>query len=200
MGSPNNRDVDLAVSEMVRVLAPHADRDWRVPAGSLDWSCWTTAAHVAHDLLAYAGQVVARPQHAYLPFDLTVRPDAAPPAVLEVVVACGKLLSGALSAAAPDARGWHWGPTGPGGFAALGVNEILVHTYDIAQGLGIGWMPPEALSSAVLDRLFPEAPDGDPARVLLWCTGRADLAGRRRVTSWVPRAAETERRPGNLRQ
>jgi len=69
MDTMGSRDVDAAVAEMVRVLGPHTSRDWHVRAGSLTWSCWTTAAHVAHDLLAYAGQVAARPTSAYLPFD-----------------------------------------------------------------------------------------------------------------------------------
>jgi hypothetical protein len=50
-----SHDVDQAVAEMMRVLSPHEAQDWQVRAGSLDWSCWQTAAHVAHDLLAYAG-------------------------------------------------------------------------------------------------------------------------------------------------
>ncbi|WP_216592482.1 hypothetical protein [Verrucosispora sioxanthis] len=171
-------EVDQAVAEMVRALTPHVSRDWREHrAGTLEWSCWTTAAHVAHDLLAYAGQVAARPDEAYLPFDLVVRDDAAPRDVLAVVTACGRLL------------GWHWGATDPGGFAALGVNETLVHTWDIAQGLGIDWRPPAELCAAVLARLFPQAPAGDPVDVLLWCTGRAELAGHPRVTSWVLKAA-----------
>jgi hypothetical protein len=94
-----------------------------------------------------------------------------------------------IATSPPQARGWHWGPTDPAGFAALGVNEILAHTHDIAQGLGISWLPPGPLCAAVLHRLFPDVPAGDPARVLLWATGRADLAGRRRRTSWVARAA-----------
>ncbi|SFC43131.1 hypothetical protein SAMN05216284_104285 [Micromonospora sediminimaris] len=183
-------DVERAVTEMVRVLTPHLSRDWREHrAGPLKWSCWTTAVHVAHDLLAYAGQVAARPDEAYLPFDLVVRDDAAPRDVLAVVTACGRLLSEAVDAADPAARGWHWGPTDPGGFAALGVNETLVHTWDIAQGLGIDWRPPAELCAAVLARLFPQAPAGDPVDVLLWCTGRAELPGHPRVTSWLLKAA-----------
>lgn len=189
MRSMDCRDVDEAVAEMVRVLTPHASQDWQVRAGSLDWTCWTTAAHVAHDLLAYAAQVAAQPSSAYLPCDLVIQTEAAPLDVLQVVTACGRLLSNALSAAGPDARAWHWGPTDPGGFAALGVNETLVHTYDIAQGLGISWLPPESLCAVVLTRLFPDAPDGDPVQVLLWSTGRAELDGRPRVTSWVLKAA-----------
>jgi hypothetical protein len=89
----------------------------------------------------------------------------------------------------PAVRAWHWGPTDPSGFAALGVNETLMHTYDITEGLGIEWYPPESLCRAVLARLFSDAPAGDPVQVLLWSTGRADLPGRPRVTSWVSRAA-----------
>ena len=189
MRSMDSGDVDQAVAEMVRVLTPYESRDWQVRAGSLEWSCWTTATHVAHDLLAYAGQVAGQPTDAYLPLDLTVREDAPPRDVLQVVAASGRLLSNALAAAGPDARAWHWGPTDPSGFAALGVNETLIHTYDIAQGLGIDWRPPEALCAAVLTRVFPEAPHGDPVQVLLWSTGRAELDGRPRVSSWVVKAA-----------
>ncbi|MDV3223025.1 maleylpyruvate isomerase N-terminal domain-containing protein [Intrasporangium sp.] len=189
MRSMDGSDVDHALIEMVRVLSPYESRDWQVRAGSLDWSCWTTAAHVAHDLLAYAGQVAAQPESAYLPFDLVIRTDTPPRDLLQVVVACGRLLSNALAAAGQDARAWHWGTTDPSGFAAMGVTEILVHTHDIAQGLGVSWLPPESLCAAVLARLFPDAPDGDPVQVLLWSTGRAELEGRQRVTSWVLKAA-----------
>ena len=188
MRSTDSRDVDQAVGEMVRVLTPHAWKDWRCRAGTLDWSCWTTAAHVAHDLLAYAGQVAGRPDSGYLPFDLVIRADASPADTLRIVASSGRLLSHALSAAEPTVRAWHWGPTDPSGFAALGVNETLVHTFDITRGLGIDWRPPEPLCTAVLARLFPDAPAGDPVKVLLWSTGRADLDGRPRVTSWVAKA------------
>ena len=108
------------------------------------------------------------------------------------VVQCGQsspLLSGAIAAADPGSRAWHWGACDPAGFAAMGVAETLLHTYDIAQGLGVSWLLPAERCAAVLRRLFPDAPPGDPARVLLWSTGRADLDGRPRLTSWVWKAA-----------
>jgi len=185
----DGEDVGRAVAEMVRVLTPYESVDWGCPAGTLEWSCWTTAAHVAHDLLAYAGQIAARADGGYLPFDLVVRGDAPPREVLRIVRGCGRLLSDASATAGPAARAWHWGPTDPSGFAAMGVNETLVHTHDITQGLGIDWRPPASLCAAVLARLFPGAPEGDPAQVLLWATGRADLDGHPRVTSWVMKAA-----------
>ena len=51
---------------MGQVLRPLCEQDWSVRAGDLEWSCWTTAAHVAHDLTAYAGQLVG-PGHAQIP-------------------------------------------------------------------------------------------------------------------------------------
>ncbi len=178
-----------AVTETSRILQPAAQRDWTVPAGSLTWSCWQTAAHIAHDLLAYATQVAGLPQTAYLPLDLRVREDASPTDLLRIVGACGGLLQSAVATADPKSRAWHWGPCDPAGFAAMGVAEILLHTYDIAQGLGISWMPPEAMCAPVLKRLFPNAPKGPATDVLLWATGRDELPGHARVTSWVWRAA-----------
>jgi hypothetical protein len=188
--SMSGADVERAVAEMVRVLGPDAGADWSVPAGTLEWSCWTTAAHVAHDLIAYAGQVAGGPATRYLPFDLRVSPDAEPGDVLEIVTACGRLLAAAVDTARPDAAAWHWGRCDPGGFAAMGVAETLLHTHDITCGLGLPWQPPPELSAGVLRRLFPDAPDdGDPTEVLLWMTGRAELDGRPRRTSWTWQAA-----------
>ncbi|PWU49046.1 hypothetical protein DLJ46_10335 [Micromonospora globispora] len=182
-------DVRAAVDEMVRVLGPATDRDWSVRAGDLEWSCWATAAHVAHDLLAYAGQVSATPTDRYLPFDLRVREDASPADVLTVVTASAGLLCAAVDTADPRLRAWHWGPCNPGGFAAMGVAETVLHTYDITRGLGLPWRPPARLSSGVLRRLFPDAPAGNAPEVLLWMTGRAALGDRPRRTSWAWRAA-----------
>jgi hypothetical protein len=185
----DNRDVDEAVAEMMRVLGPHVTKDWTVPAGPVEWSCWTTAAHVAHDLLAYAGQLAARPADAYLPFDVNVRPGIPPHDVLRVIAASGALLSCALAKAGPDVRAWHWGATDPTGFAAMGVAEVLLHTHDITQGLGVRWLLPgrcaprwSCVSSPMLRRV-------DTAQVLLWCTGRSELPGHPRRTSWTWQAA-----------
>jgi hypothetical protein len=158
--------------------------DWDGPAGTLEWSRRDTAAHIAHDLLAYAGQVAARPDDAYLPMDLTVRNDATPAQIVTIIEAAGTLLVRAIAAAGPADRGWHWGPADTTGFAALGMNELLNHAYDIT-----GRRPPADLAAQILTRLFPDAPDGDPADVLLWCTGRIALPGRDRRTSWILKAA-----------
>ncbi|MFJ2739049.1 hypothetical protein ACIO3O_05230 [Streptomyces sp. NPDC087440] len=189
--------IEEALAELQRVLEPHADtRDWSLPAGPpeqpMEWSCWDTAAHIAHDLAAYAGQLAALPEDVYLPFDLVVRPGTAPREVLRVIRAAGGMLTSALATSTPDARAFHWGPCDPTGFEAMGVAETVLHTYDITQGLGVPWTPPARSATLVLERLFPDAPSApasDPAEVLLWCTGRGELPGHKRLTSWVWQAA-----------
>ena len=190
---PTPATLTAALEAMTRALSPYAAgpeaADWSVPAEGLTWSCWTTAAHIAHDLLAYAGQVAGRPDDAYLPFDLRVQADATPRQLIQVANAAGSLLATALTAADPGMRAWHWGPCDPIGFAAMGTAEVLLHTWDITHGLGLPWTPPAELCAPVLARLFPAAPEGDPAEVLLWCTGRTALGDRPRRAEWTWRAA-----------
>lgn len=188
----DHHDVDDAAAAMTAVLGEHTGRDWRVPAGPLEWDCQETAAHIGHDLLAYAGQLAGRPRDRYLPFGLVVRHGTPAAETVRVAAACATLLSLALAAAGPGTRAWHHGSCDPAGFAAMGVAETLLHTHDITRGLGVRWEPPGGLCAKVLGRLFPGAPPGDPARVLLWATGRGDLDGHPRPTSWRWYAAVPE--------
>ena len=177
--------VSAATDELNRALQPGIDRDWSVPAGDVEWSCRHTAAHIADDLFSYASQVIAQPVHGYLPIEAVLDPGASNHEILEAVSMCGQLLRLAVDTTSADARAWHpQGTSDPDGFAAMGVLETLVHTYDIARGLGLDWTPPGRLCEPVVERLFPGAPDGDPARVLLYATGRGELPGRPRQLEW----------------
>ncbi|GIE43034.1 CPCC family cysteine-rich protein [Actinoplanes lobatus] len=183
------QDLERAVRTMGEVLEPLVDLDWSVTAGTLDRTCRETLAHIGHDLLAYAAQVAGRVQDAYLPLDLVIRDDASVPEVLAVVEACGGLLVAALRAAGPDTRAWHSGPCDVSGFAALGVAEVVLHTYDITQGLNVSWWIPAKFSTRVLARLAPDATVQQrqetgkrqhSTQVLLRHTGRLGDAGPRR--------------------
>jgi hypothetical protein len=57
-GGMDGSDVEAVLQDVLATLRPQVGADWDVPAGELQWSCRATAAHLAHDLLAYA--VVAR--------------------------------------------------------------------------------------------------------------------------------------------
>ncbi|MFE6334803.1 hypothetical protein ACFVOK_16535 [Streptomyces sp. NPDC057798] len=193
-------DVEHAVRLAVAALRGAERADWSVKAGSLEWDCWETVEHLADDLFAYAVQLgpATPPLDTHVPFAWTRhRPDgpansvfadrtAGPAGLLQVLEACGALLTAMVSTTAPTVRAHHiFGAADPEGFAAMGVVETLVHTHDVAEGLGVDWTPPADLCDRVLARLFPDAPtDTAPWPTLLWATGRTELPHRARRTEW----------------
>lgn len=180
--------VEEAVTGALALLRTAAGRDWSVKAGRLDWSCRRTAEHIASALVAYAGQLAGRPTDRYVPFDITFEECEGAEDVLEVIETTAALLAAAIRATPPEVRAFHPYPfrsANREGFAAMGVTEVLVHTHDIAEGLGIAYEPPAALCEGVLTRIFPNVqPAPDHWRTLLWATGRGDLPGRAPVTTW----------------
>ena len=193
-------DVRGTVRSAVALLGAAESADWSAAAGSLEWDCWETAEHLADDLFAYAVQLgpAAPPQDTDVPFlwerrrpggpanSIWADRTAGPAGLLQVLEASGALLTAIVSTTSPAVRAHHvFGSADPEGFAAMGVVETLVHTHDIAEGLGLHWDPPAELCGRVLHRLFPDAPaGGDPWQTLLWSTGRAELPGRPRPTTW----------------
>jgi hypothetical protein len=195
-------DVVDAVHLAVDTLrsAPNDPQAWDAKAGSLDWTCWETVEHLADDLFFYAVQLGPRkpPMDGEVPFAGEHRRPGGPlnsvhadraagtAGLLQVLEACGALLAAMARTTPGHVRAHHvFGASDPEGFAAMGVVETLVHTHDLAQGLGLPWCPPADLCARVLARLFPEAPaDAEPWPALLWSTGRADLPGRPRPAGW----------------
>lgn len=181
--------VDEAVAACTALLRSATDLDWTVTAGPLDWNCRDTAVHIAEDLLGYASQLAARVRTGYVPFGMVVEEGTDQAGLVDVVEATGRLFSAAVVTTPADVRAAHGFPYGSAdasGFAAMGVAEVLLHTHDIAQGLGLDWEPPAGLAAALLGRIFPHVqPAPDPIRTLLWATGRGTLPGRAPVTSWA---------------
>ncbi|MFE0677325.1 hypothetical protein [Streptomyces sp. NPDC058867] len=193
-------DVDLAVRLAVAALREAPPDAWEAKAGSLEWDCWETVEHLSDDLFAYAAQLGpgTPPLDGEVPFVWENRRPGGPAnavhadrqagaaGLLQVLEACGALLVAMVRTTPPRTRAHHvFGASDPEGFAAMGIVETLVHTHDLAEGLGLTWSPPAGLCSRVLARLFPEAPAStDPWLTLLWATGRAELAGHGRLTTW----------------
>ncbi|MGV9325952.1 maleylpyruvate isomerase N-terminal domain-containing protein [Streptosporangium sandarakinum] len=193
-------DLDEAVRLATDVVRRVPATAWDDMAGSLEWSRWETVEHLGDDLFAYAAQLGLRtpPGDREVPFRLerrrpggprnTIHADraAGPDGLLQVLETSGALLSAMVRTTPPEVRAHHiFGASDPEGFAAMGIVEALVHTHDLAGGLGFGWAPPAGLCERVLARLFPDAPrDTGPWPTLLWATGRGELPGRPRLTSW----------------
>ncbi|WP_327356219.1 maleylpyruvate isomerase N-terminal domain-containing protein [Streptomyces sp. NBC_01304] len=193
-------DVKHAVRLALATLRKAPADAWQGKAGTLEWTCWDTVEHLADDLFSYASRfgLESPPQEREVPFLWEARtpggpanavhadPAAGPDGLLQVLEACGAFLVALVRLTPPEVRSYHvFGHSDPEGFAAMGVVETLVHTHDVAEGLGLDWEPPADLCARTLARLFPDAPtDTGPWPTLLWATGRAELPGRPRLTKW----------------
>ncbi|MEW2625709.1 GNAT family N-acetyltransferase [Streptomyces sp. NPDC048106] len=189
MRAMSGEHVTEAVAGCLELLREAVDRDWRsVRAGRVEWDCHTTAVHVADDLVAYAANLAGRARDAYVPFDLTLHEDTDNAGLLHVVETTGALLAAAVATAPPGVRAFHPHPFRSAdreGFAAMGVAEVLLHTHDMAEGLGLAYEPPAELAESVLTSIFPHVQPGpEPWPTLLWATGRGELPGRDPVTEW----------------
>jgi hypothetical protein len=175
-----------AADDCLAVLRKGADQDWSRPAQGLDWTCRQTLDHLALGLVGYAGLLIAQPDDRYITLFASLDPEAPIPGCLDGLGIAASLLTSTVRGTAPHVRAWHpWGHSDAAGFAAMGITELIVHTYDLTRALGLPWAPPGDLSSAVLARLFPDAPSGHgPTDTLLWCTGRIELPGRARRGEW----------------
>ena len=167
---------------MIETLGPSTTADWTSQAGPLDWSCRATIEHVGHALDRYTLYLAGAVQQR-LPFALVSHPECSPADLLRVAELRATALSEVARSASPDIRAYHtFGRADREGYIAMGCVEMLVHTGDISQGLGVSFSPPADVVRDVLARLFPWAPtDGDPWQSLQWATGRADLPGREHV-------------------
>ncbi|MEU6947020.1 DinB family protein [Streptomyces sp. NPDC046316] len=200
--------VRLSLAALRGAASATTAAEWQRPAGGLTWSCWETVEHLADDLFAYAAQLGldAPALGTEVPFLWERRreggpanvtyadPKAGTAGLLQVLESCGALLTAVVRTVPADRRAYHcFGLSDAEGFAAMGIVETLVHTHDIATGLGVPFHPPAGLCGQVLTRLFPGAPtDTDRWATLLWATGRGELPARERLTSWrwfaAPRA------------
>ncbi|MFA1544884.1 maleylpyruvate isomerase N-terminal domain-containing protein [Actinomadura chokoriensis] len=204
-GAVTADDLELAVQLAISVLRTAPPDAWDAKAGSLEWTCWETVEHLSDDLFAYAAQLSPKtpPADGDIPFVWQSRRpsgpanvihanrEAGPEGLLQVLDACGGLLLAMVRTVPPDVRAHHvFGTADAEGYAAMGIVETLVHTHDLADGLGLSWDPPADLCARALRRLFPDAPhDTAPWPTLLWATGRKDLPGHPRKTSWRWHAA-----------
>lgn len=182
----NGSDILAAAAASCGLLEPACGADWSVPVPDLDFTVSSVVAHAANAPLWYALDIWGGPGDDAA-FDLTVRSDAANPALLVSLRSAARACAASVDAAPPATRGFHpAGAADPSGFAAMACDELLVHADDAARGLGLTFAPDPALAGRVLARLFPwHVPgDDDPWRLLLWANGRIDLPGRPNQADW----------------
>ncbi len=159
-------------------LESTAAMDWSVRAGSLEWDCRATAAHIADALGFYAAHLGSRAD-AWLKFDVVAHADASHRHLARLVEAMAELLARVVETTPEHVTAFHHsGMWNRDTLAAFGCLEAIVHVGDIADGLKVEYEPPKDVCWRIVDHLFPGAPsDADVLMVLWWATGRGELEG-----------------------
>lgn len=177
-----------ALTELVLTAwASAVARDWSVPAGTLEWSCFDTADHTIDCVFSYALFFASGAQHAYPPFgELHALPGATPADLVEGLRAVTSMLHAVIVAAPANTRSIMFSRRGllggPNDFAARGAHEMIVHAHDVCTGLGVALEPPRDICRRLRDHtrdwpIGPEIePTEDPWSDLLERSGRARLS------------------------
>lgn len=177
--------VVAAAEACTAFLAERVDADWDVPVPDLELTVAGVVAHTAEGCIWYAIDLAAGGKDLQ-PVEHRVKPDSDHVDLVDTVTTYASILADVVDAAPADARGFH--PAGladPSGFAAMGCDELLIHTADVGLGLGEPFAPPSDLAELVLRRLFPWVDvDRDPWELLRWANGRTALPDRPRLSGW----------------
>jgi uncharacterized protein (TIGR03083 family) len=172
----NGDDVRLAAHASSKFLRGVVDENWSQPIAGLDWTVFDAVAHMIGGTLWYPIDLAAAGAQLDT-LDIRARDTSTHLDLVLTLEAGAAILAHVIDGSPPDTRGYHpYGKADPSGFAAMACDEILVHTDDVARGLGATFVPGEALCERVVRRLFPWAP-GDAHRwdTLRWANGRAPL-------------------------
>jgi uncharacterized protein (TIGR03083 family) len=141
-----------ALSEVVvAAWQQGTERDWSVPAGTLGWSCRTTAEHVIDAALMPALNLASQRLNAYAPFDvLRFAPEPTAADLVDCLRATTTAAWAIIYTAAPEARAViRRRPVVEVGkrddFSARCALELALHAHDVCSGLGIPFDPPAEL-------------------------------------------------------
>jgi hypothetical protein len=167
---------------VLRELGERIGLDWSLPAASLEWSCRHTIDHMVDGVFSCSFQLASRARKGFLPFnELHATSEASASELVTGLAAVGELLTALLRSVPSDAEASDGVlMLNADDWAARAAYELLVHTHDIARGLGSRFDPPFSVCSWVmsssklwiLDR-ESAAEASNPWEALLIGSGRA---------------------------
>jgi hypothetical protein len=150
-------DFDVLSDLVLASWGSAVDRDWSIPAGTLEWSCLRTADHTVDCVFSYAFFLASRKEDGYPAFgELHALPGAQPTDLLDGLRAAVNMLHAVIVAAPAGARAaiWRRPAVEVGGstdFAARGALELVLHGADVCAGLGVPFTPPGAECARLLE-------------------------------------------------
>lgn len=188
--------VGVVADELTQTLSSTDRLDWEIKTPDLDWTQSQTAIHTMRACLEYSYQVVGQRIDTYQPILFEKKDKAIPGEYFKMISTAANILEKVVCASSPSDRAWHaYGVSDSIGFAAMGVVEVAVHTYDLAKGFGIDFTPNNLAAEFAINRIFSgtiEYPKFESyGQLLLWLAGRIELSGEPRRIGWkwngVPR-------------
>jgi hypothetical protein len=171
-----------------------ADRDWSVPAGTMEWSCLRTADHAVDCVYAPAFFLASRRVDGYpdVGSDLTIGTEANPARLVESLQIATRILAAVVSDASPDVRAVIFRrpklvTAPPQDFLPRAAVELILHAHDVCTGLRIPFEPPGELCYRLREHTRPWPMWGttwaalddseDPWADLLHASGRTKANG-----------------------
>ena len=151
------------LSDLVaRAWTAAADRDWSVPAGTLEWSCTATADHAVDCVYAPAFFLASRRTDAYPEAggDLTMGDTATPAQLVESLGIATRILVAVVHDAGPDVRAVLFRrpevlTAPPADFLPRGALELILHAHDVCAGLQVPFEPPAELCRRLREHTRP---------------------------------------------
>lgn len=152
-----------ALSDLVaNAWTAATDRDWSVPAGTLEWSCLRTADHAVDCVYAPAFFLASRNQNAYpdVGGDMTIGDGATPERLVESLAIATRILAAVVNDAEPGVRAVLFrNPTimlgAPADFVPRGALELILHAHDVCTGLDVPFEPPSDLALRLREHTRP---------------------------------------------
>ena len=139
-----------------------AERDWSVPAGTVEWSCIETADHAVDCVYAPAFFLASRRTDAYpdVALDLTLGDGATPLRLVQSLQIASRILAAVVNDAGPDVRAVLFRHPSvltapPQDFLARGALELALHAHDVCTGLQVPFEPPAELCERLREHVRP---------------------------------------------
>jgi hypothetical protein len=155
-------DLDELCAVVVAAWTAGAERDWSVPAGTLEWSCTQTADHAVDCVYAPAFFLASRRQDRYpeLGANMMLGPNADPARLVESLQIAARLLAGVVRNTPPDVRAVLFRrpevmTAAPRDFPPRAATELVLHAHDVCAGLGVPFEPPAALCRHLREHTRP---------------------------------------------
>jgi hypothetical protein len=155
-------DLDELAALVVTAWTAGADRDWSVPAGTLEWSCLHTADHAVDCVYAPAFFLASRKLDTYpdIGGDRTLGTNATPARLLESLQVATRVLAGVVRDAPDGTRAvlfrWPSVMTGaPHDLPPRAATELALHAHDVCAGLGVPFEPPAPLCRRLREHTRP---------------------------------------------